>query len=116
MTNRKGTVFERVIADYLNWRWSKHIDRRVKTGVKDKGDIANFYVGPFPVVVECKNTIAMTLAADIKEAEQEAVNAEALYSIVVKKRKGKGKAEDQYVITTLGTFLRLLEAAGDEPR
>ena len=113
MTNRKGPAFERVIADYLRDRWSEFIDRRVKTGTKDKGDIANFRIGGRKVVIECKNTVAMSLAGDLKEAEEEAVNDDAFAGILVKKRKGKGKAEDQYVVTTLGTFLNLLEAVRD---
>lgn len=112
MTNRrKGPDFERQIADYLKDRWSEFIDRRVKTGVKDKGDIANFRVGRARVVIECKNTVALTLAGDLAEAQIEAINDEAFAGILVKKRKGKGQPEDQYVVTTLGTFLDLLDAA-----
>jgi Holliday junction resolvase len=113
MTNRKGADFERVIADYLKDRWSEFIDRRVKTGTHDKGDIANFRVGKQKVVIECKNTIAMTIGKDLKEAQTEADNDNAFAGILVKKRAGKGQPQDQYVITTLGTFLDLLDAATD---
>lgn len=109
---RKGASFERLIADYLGARTdSPYIDRRVKTGAADKGDIANFYVGSHKVVVECKNLKRTDLAQGLTEAQKEAVNDGALAGIYVKKRRGKGKAEDQYAILTLGDLMTLLEAA-----
>lgn len=109
---RKGATFERSIADYLAERTgSPYIDRRVKTGAKDKGDVANFRVGGRKVVVECKNLKRADLAAGLAEAQTEAINDDALCGIYVKKRRGKGKPEDQYAVLALGDLMALIEAA-----
>lgn len=109
---RRGATFERVIADYLQVFWDDRIDRRVKTGASDKGDIANFRVGSHRIVVECKNERRIDLSGWVTEAQKEAVNDGALMGVAVAKRKGKGRPEDQFVVTTLGDFLLLLDAAG----
>jgi hypothetical protein len=107
---RKGASHERQTADYWRDNWDDRIDRRVRTGAKDKGDLANVRVRNHRIVVECKNTRAVDLAGWIGEAQQEAINDEALIGIVVAKRKGKGNPEDQYVVLTQGDFLKLLAA------
>lgn len=107
---RKGASFERQVADYWRDNWDDRIDRRVKTGAKDKGDIANLRVIDHRLVVECKNERATNLAGWVKEAQAEAENDGALVGFVVAKRKGHGKPEDQYVIMTQGDLLKLLEA------
>jgi hypothetical protein len=120
---KKGAGFERQTADYWrdNWEWC--IDRRVKTGAKDKGDLANVRVrgyrhqsglmvpetDRFRLVVECKNERGMNLAGWVKEAQEEAVNDDALIGLVVAKRKGKGDPADQYVILTQGDLMKLLK-------
>lgn len=110
MTNPKGGVFERLMADFFRDRWSKYVDRRVKTGAADKGDIANFYVGDHLLALECKNLKSYDLAGAITEAETEARNAGALCGIAVIKRKGKGQAKDQFVVMTAESFIKILEA------
>jgi hypothetical protein len=111
--NKKGSDFERVIADWLKATWSRYIDRRVKTGAKDKGDIANFYIHDHEIVIECKNEANIKVGTDVAEAQREAVNAGALAGIVVHKRAGKAAAEHQYVFCTLGDFLNIVRAAQD---
>lgn len=113
MTNRKGPDFERVIADFLKATWSRYIDRRVKTGGRDKGDIANFYIHDHEIVIECKNLRSIDVAQAVSEAQKEAINAGALAGIAVQKRRGKAAADQQYVFTTLGDFLTMLRAAQD---
>lgn len=109
---RKGSGFERLVADYWRDHWSEFIDRRVKTGAKDKGDIANVRVGPHRVVVECKNSVSYKdLSGWCNEAAEEAINDNALCGIVVHKRARYGKPEDQYVTMTQGTLLKLLRVA-----
>jgi len=105
---RKGASFERQVADYLRDEWDDRIDRRVKTGAKDKGDIANFRVAGHRVVIECKNEAKINLAGWVGEAQEECLNDGALIGLVVAKRKGKGQPEDQYCILTLGDLLKLL--------
>ena len=108
---RKGSSFERQTADYWRDNYSEFIDRRVKTGAKDKGDLANVRLGPHRIVVECKNTTRANLSGWIKEAQEEAENDSALMGLVVAKRKGKGRPEDQWVLMTQGDLLKLLLAA-----
>jgi hypothetical protein len=106
----KGTAFERQTADYWRDYWDDRIDRRVKTGAHDKGDLANVRVrqGKHRLVVECKNERKIDLAGWVTEAQDEAVNDEALIGIVVAKRKGRANPKDQYVIMTQGDLLKLL--------
>lgn len=108
---RKGTAFERQTADYWRDHWDDRIDRRVKTGPADKGDVANLRLGEHRIVLECKNEKRTDLAGWVQEAQKEASNDGALIGVVVAKRKGKGQPEDQYVICTQGDFLKLLLAA-----
>lgn len=115
MTNRngrKGASFERVVADHLRDHWDDRIDRRVRTGAKDKGDVANFRVAGMRVVVEAKNVQRTDLAGWIREAKQEAENDGALVGLVVHKAKGKAAPAEQYATLTLGDLLLLLEVAG----
>lgn len=112
---RKGSAFERVIADYLRDTWHDMIDRRVKTGAKDKGDIANFRVGKHRLVIECKNVKAMNLSGWVNEAQEEAFNDDAIAGIVVHKRRGRAQGGDQFVTMTLSSLLLILRAAEGNP-
>ena len=109
---QKGSTFERLVADHLRDCWNDMIDRRVRTGSKDKGDIANFRVGGRRVVVEAKNVQRTDLAGWIREAKAEALNDGAVAGIVVHKARGKGGGGDQYATMTLDDLLLLLRAAG----
>ncbi|STD70286.1 hypothetical protein [Corynebacterium renale] len=60
---KAGTAFERLVADYLANALDDRIDRRVKTGATDKGDIANVRDSHGrKIVIECKNTTRLDLA------------------------------------------------------
>ncbi len=107
---RKGSSFERQTADYWRDNWDDRIDRRVRTGAKDKGDLANVRAHKHRLVVEIKNVAKLNLAGWIAEAQAEAINDEALCGIVIAKRKGKGDPKDQYVVMTQGDLLKLLAA------
>lgn len=109
----KGSSFERLIADALALHVDDRIDRRVKNGQKDRGDIGGLRVHGKRAVIECKNTTRMNLAGWIGEAEVERGNDDALAGLVVHKRKGKGKALDQYVTLTLRDLIALL--TGERP-
>jgi len=111
---KKGASFERLTADYWRDNYDDRIDRRVKTGAKDKGDLANVRLGSHRIVVECKNERAISLAAWVKEAQEEAVNDGALCGVVVAKRKGNARPEDQYVILRQEDLLKLLKAAASK--
>jgi len=108
-----------MVADYLAEHVDDRIDRRVKTGAKDRGDIAGVRHMGSRVVIECKNTAKTSLAGWAIEAEAERVNDDALAGLVVHKRHGKGQAEDQWVTLTLGDLVALLTGTrthyGDVP-
>ena len=105
-----GSRFERQVADYLRDQVSEFIDRRVKTGAEDKGDIANVRTsGGHRVVVECKDVATLNLGGWIHEAEVEAANDGALIGVVVHKRRGHGDPGNQYVTMTLRDLALLLQ-------
>lgn len=103
-----GTRFERVVADYLKLHVSEFVDRRVKTGNKDKGDIANLRAHLQPVIVECKDVARLNLAGWVEEADVERGNDDALAGVVVHKRRGTGDPGDQYVTCTVRDLVALL--------
>lgn len=105
---QKGSSFERLIADYLALTVDDRIDRRVKTGAKDKGDIAGVRVHGQRVVIEAKNTTRINLGTWAAEAEQERLNDEALAGLIIHKRHGKGQAKDQWVTMPLADLVALL--------
>lgn len=104
-----GTSFERLIADTLALHIDDRIDRRVKTGGKDKGDIGGLRTpAGSRVVIECKNTTNTALAGWAAEAEVERVNDGAIAGIVVHKRHGKGAGLEQWVTMTVADLIALL--------
>lgn len=109
-----GARFERQIADYLAANLDDRIDRRVKTGAADKGDIANVRDSHGArIVIECKDYGGRLQPAQwLKEAQTEAANDNAYAGIVIAKRKGTTNPADQYVLTDLATLTRLLKGPG----
>lgn len=104
-----GTRFERVIADYLAVALDDdRIEKRARTGAKDRGDIAGLRVRGQRMVVECKDTSRMALPAWTDEAHVEAGNDDALVGVVVHKRHGVGDPGKQWVSMTVDDFLALL--------
>ncbi|MEA5116674.1 MAG: hypothetical protein VB036_03535 [Propionicimonas sp.] len=103
-----GTRFERLIADYLAAHVDDRIDRRAKTGSKDRGDIAGLRHMTGRVVVECKDTTRLDLAGWFAEADTERGNDDAVAALIVHKRHGKGRASDQWVTTTVAELVALL--------
>ena len=111
-SKQKGTAFERLIADFLARELADdNIDRRAMQGLNDRGDISGIRVGPYRLVVECKNVRTMALSAWVKEAETEASNDAALAGVVVHKRRGYGQAGDQYVTMTARDLVAIIKAA-----
>ena len=113
---KAGASFERLVADYLNTELGDdRIDRRVKNGRNDRGDIAGVRtVRGARVVIEAKNTNRVELGTWIREAEIEAGNDDSQYPVIVHKRTGKGDPAEQWVTMTLDTFARLLLGGADE--
>lgn len=109
---RKGSSFERTIADYLKNHFDDdRIDRRVKHGSNDTGDIAGVRWRGNRVVIECKNEKRLRIADYLREAEIERGNDDALLGVAVVKRPGVGakNAGDNLVCMTLDTFLKFWE-------
>ncbi|MEV7645847.1 MULTISPECIES: hypothetical protein [Actinomycetes] len=103
-----GSKFERDIADHLAKTVDDRIDRRVKTGAKDRGDIGGVRVHGQRLVLECKNTSRINLGTWITEAHVEAGNDDALAGVIVHKRHGKGKPGDQWVTMTVDDLIALI--------
>ena len=103
-----GSRMERETADALAKHVDDRIDRKVKTGAKDKGDIGGLRAHGQRVVIECKDVATMSLGTWVTEAEVERINDEALAGLVVHKRRGKGDALEQYVTMTLRDLIALL--------
>jgi hypothetical protein len=107
----QGTRHETSTARWLAQRLDDdRIERRTKTGAKDRGDIAGVRtLNGGRVVIECKDAARDNLPAWIREAEVERGNDDAVVGVVVHKARGKGDPADQYVSMTLEMFARLLE-------
>lgn len=109
MTHRKGTAFERLIADHLAHTLDDdRIDRRVRHGAKDRGDIAGLRAGPLKIVAELKNQNRQSLAEWVDEAVLEAGNDDADIALVIHKRRGKGQPGDQYVTMRVHDLIALI--------
>lgn len=105
-----GARFERSIADWLAQHLDDRIDRRVKTGAKDRGDIGGVRHRGERVVLELKDTARTDLAGWIREAHLEAGNDDARVGVVVAKRRGTADPAQQWVHMTLADLAWLLGA------
>jgi hypothetical protein len=110
---KAGSSFERQVADYLALTVDDRIDRRVKNGTKDRGDIGGVRINGRRVVLECKNTAKASLGTWANEAEIERGNDDALAGVVIHKRHGKGQPADQWVTLTLADFAAILTGNRD---
>ena len=112
---KAGASFERAQADYLGGALDDdRIDRRVRTGAKDCGDIAGVRtIRGGRVVIECKNTARLDLPGWLREAETERVNDGAVIGVVMHKKRGTTDPSQQYVTMDAATFVRLLEGGVD---
>ena len=110
-----GASFEQQTADYLAHVLGRSIERRVKHGAKDRGDIAGLYIRGQRAVVECKCCKKMELAQWVDEAEEERANDDADYGIVIHKRKGCGakKFGGNYVTMKLETLAAIIAGSKD---
>lgn len=111
-TARKaGAAFERAIADYLRETLKDDsIDRQVKTGSRDLGDIRGVTdAHGNPIAVECKDYGGrLHPTAWIREAHTEAANKNTNTGIIIAKRRGTTQPGDQWVITTLKDLTHLI--------
>jgi hypothetical protein len=109
-----GAKFERDVADWLAAHVDDRIDRRVKTGAKDKGDIAGIRHMGARVVLEAKDYGGRYLVGPwLTETDIERGNDDALIGAVVAKRRGTTDPGDQVVFMTLRDLAALL--TGERP-
>lgn len=109
MTNPKGAFFERGCADYMAKEMeNEDIDRQVKTGKVDRGDIRGVSIWGQKLAVECKNWKKDAIPVALREAEVERGNIDGLAAVSIIKRHGKGKPEDQLVVMTLKDLVAIL--------
>lgn len=119
-TNRSakaaGSDFERMTADYLAVQLEdENIDRQIKSGANDRGDVKAVKLHGQRLAVECKDTAKISLAAWAGEAEVERGNIDGLAGVFVHKRHGNGVPGDQWVTMTLADFAALLIGARPFP-
>ena len=109
-----GTRFETSIAAYLAEHVDDRIERRAKTGAKDRGDIAGLRAMGNRVVVEAKDYGGRYQVGPwLTEAETERVNDDAHVGLVIAKRRGTQDPGDQVVICTLRDLVALI--TGERP-
>lgn len=120
---KAGTSFETLVAEYLAMKLADiRIERRAKSGAKDRGDIAGVKtVAGGHVVIEAKNVSRDNLPQWIKEAEIERKNDDevtgaTVAGVVAHKKHGSNKAGEQYVTMTLETFTVLIRGGRPELR
>jgi hypothetical protein len=105
---QKGTLHETNVVKFLRDHGFPYAERRALNGQYDKGDIT----GTGPLVWECKNHKTLALSEWIQETEQERVNADAEFGVLVVKRRGVFDAGQSYAVMPLEAIVRLLKQAG----
>ena len=105
---KAGSWHERKTADYLKAHVSELIDRRVKTGAKDRGDIGGLRIWGTRLVVECKDTVTVSIGPHLTEAEVERGNDDALAGMVVYKRTGRSEPGAAVVVMTLADLVAMV--------
>jgi hypothetical protein len=105
---KAGSTFERQIADYFALTVDDRIDRAVKRGTKDVGDVAGLRFHGHKIAVEVKNTAKVLLSQWAAEAEAERQNLGALAGIVIHKRYGVTAPGKQWVTMTVDDFVALM--------
>jgi hypothetical protein len=104
-----GARFERRIADYLAVALDDdRIDRRVKIGAKDRGDLIGLRIHGQRLVAELKDCARTDLPAWTREAQLEAGNDDALAGIVIHKRHGTSDPGAQWVTCTVDDLVALI--------
>jgi hypothetical protein len=105
---KAGASFERLVANHLAEHVDDRIDRRVKTGAKDRGDIAGLRIHGQRVILECKDVTRLAIGEWVRESETERGNDDAIAGFVVHKRRGTTDPGDQYVTGTLRDLIALI--------
>lgn len=111
---KAGTRFESGVAAYLAANVDDRIERRAKTGAKDRGDISGVRTPHgHRLVLECKDVARPDVPRWVREAALEAGNDDAIAGVVVAKRRGTADPGEQWVHMTLADLVALL--TGERP-
>lgn len=111
---KAGSSFERLIADHLAKHVDDRIDRRVKTGSADRGDIGGLRHMGGRVVIEAKDYGGRLMPGPwVAEAETERGNDDAMVGLVIAKRRGTTDPGQQYVLMTVNDLTALLTGNRD---
>lgn len=104
-----GARFERLIADYLRDTVDDRIDRKVRTGAKDTGDIGGVRHHGRRITIEAKDYGGRLLPAQwCEEAHTEMGNDDGIAGIVIAKRRGTTDPGSQWAIMTVNDLVALL--------
>lgn len=104
-----GARTERAVADYLAAALDDdRIDRRVRTGAKDRGDVAGVRCHGKRVVIEVKDCAKPEWPKWVREAHTEAGNDDALCGVVIAKRRGTTDPADFWVVMEARDLVALL--------
>lgn len=107
-----GTRLETSIAAYLAAHVDDRIERRIRNGAKDRGDLTGLRLSPAlgggRIVAEVKNTTRCELATWAREVEIERGNDDATVGLVIHKRHGKADPGQQWVTCTVDDLIALL--------
>ena len=111
-----GTRHESSVVAYLREHLDDdRIERRAKTGSKDRGDVSGVRAPHGGrVVIECKNVRRAAVAEWIGEADTERGNDDALVGLVISKRHGTADPGAQYVHMTVRDLIALLTGTRPE--
>ena len=101
-SGRKGSQWETDVAKYLAEEFPG-VERRVKNGVLDRGDIT----GLGSVVIEAKAERTIDLPGYLKELEVECANADARFGFVFVKNRRHGIG-DGYAVLSIAKARELL--------
>ena len=110
-----GARFERAIADCLAEHVDDRIDRRVKGGAVDKGDLGGVRThNGKRVVVEVKDHSGKYQVGPwLREADAERINDNAEVGVVIAKRRGVSDPLQQVVFMEVSDFIALIN--GERP-
>lgn len=110
-----GSRFERQIADCLAEHVDDRVDRRVKAGAADKGDVGGVRTSTGArVVIETKDYAGRyEVGTWLREAEVERINDSAEVGLVIAKRRGITDPLHQVVLMEVADLVALL--TGERP-
>ena len=105
-----GARMERIVADCLSHHVDDRVDRRVKTGAADKGDIGGVrtHTGA-RVVIEVKDYGGRyQIGPWLDEAETERINDNAAAGVVIAKRRGVTDPLQQVCFMSVADLIALI--------